>query len=47
MEDVAVSKPAPDLYLEACERLGVDPAATAAFEDSPRAPRRPQQPDSS
>ncbi|WP_146340143.1 HAD family phosphatase [Nesterenkonia sp. NBAIMH1] len=35
VEDVAAGKPAPDLYLEACERLGVDPAATAAFEDSP------------
>jgi HAD superfamily hydrolase (TIGR01509 family) len=28
-------KPAPDLYLLACRRLGVDPAAAVALEDSP------------
>lgn len=33
--DVAHHKPAPDLYLLACERLGVDPADAVAFEDSP------------
>lgn len=31
---VADPKPAPDPYLLACERLGVDPAATVAVEDS-------------
>lgn len=29
-------KPAPDLYIEACARLEVDPAAAVALEDSPR-----------
>lgn len=33
-DDVAHAKPAPDLYLLACERLGVDPADTVALEDS-------------
>jgi HAD superfamily hydrolase (TIGR01509 family) len=28
-------KPAPDVYLEACARLGVDPAHALAIEDSP------------
>src|SRR5437870_6826223 len=28
-------KPAPDAYLEVCERLGVEPAAAVALEDSP------------
>jgi beta-phosphoglucomutase-like phosphatase (HAD superfamily) len=28
-------KPAPDVYLEACRRLGVDPARALAIEDSP------------
>jgi HAD superfamily hydrolase (TIGR01509 family) len=28
-------KPAPDIYLEACARLGVAPAGAAALEDSP------------
>lgn len=31
----ARAKPAPDLYLLACERLGVEPAAAVALEDSP------------
>jgi HAD superfamily hydrolase (TIGR01509 family) len=34
-EDVSSPKPAPDIYLEACRRLGADPAASAALEDSP------------
>jgi HAD superfamily hydrolase (TIGR01509 family) len=34
-EDVASPKPAPDIYLEACRRLGSDPGASAALEDSP------------
>ena len=34
VDDVAAPKPAPDPYLLACERLGVDPAATVAVEDS-------------
>lgn len=33
-DDVARSKPAPDLYLLACERLGVAPADVLALEDS-------------
>jgi HAD superfamily hydrolase (TIGR01509 family) len=33
-DDVAASKPAPDLYLLACERLGVPPADALALEDS-------------
>jgi HAD superfamily hydrolase (TIGR01509 family) len=34
-DDVGVSKPAPDLYLRACEDLGIDPARSVALEDSP------------
>jgi HAD superfamily hydrolase (TIGR01509 family) len=33
-EEVAGGKPAPDVYLEAARRLGVDPTRTAAIEDS-------------
>jgi HAD superfamily hydrolase (TIGR01509 family) len=33
-DDVANPKPAPDLYLAACESLGADPASAAALEDS-------------
>jgi HAD superfamily hydrolase (TIGR01509 family) len=33
-EEVARDKPAPDIYLEAARRLGVDPARAAAVEDS-------------
>jgi HAD superfamily hydrolase (TIGR01509 family) len=33
-EEVASGKPAPDVYLEAVRRLGVDPARAAAVEDS-------------
>jgi HAD superfamily hydrolase (TIGR01509 family) len=33
--DEALPKPAPDLYLLACQRLGVDPATAVALEDSP------------
>lgn len=33
-EEVGGGKPAPDVYLEAARRLGVDPAACAAVEDS-------------
>jgi HAD superfamily hydrolase (TIGR01509 family) len=33
-EEVGAGKPAPDVYLEAAKRLGVDPAACAAIEDS-------------
>ena len=33
-EEVARGKPAPDVYLEAAARLGVDPARCAAVEDS-------------
>jgi HAD superfamily hydrolase (TIGR01509 family) len=34
-DDVEHPKPAPDLYLLACERLGVMPAEALALEDSP------------
>ena len=33
--EVAAPKPAPDPYIEACQRLGVDPAEAIALEDSP------------
>ena len=33
-EEVARGKPAPDVYLEAARRLGVDPSQCAAIEDS-------------
>jgi HAD superfamily hydrolase (TIGR01509 family) len=33
-EEVERGKPAPDVYLEATRRMGVDPGATAAVEDS-------------
>jgi len=32
-EDVVAAKPAPDVYLEACRRLGVSPADTLVIED--------------
>ena len=34
-DDVRRVKPAPDLFLLAADRLGVDPAACVVFEDSP------------
>jgi HAD superfamily hydrolase (TIGR01509 family) len=34
-DEVAHGKPAPDLYLEACARLGALPSRAAALEDSP------------
>jgi HAD superfamily hydrolase (TIGR01509 family) len=33
-DDVELAKPAPDIYLLACERLGVAPADALALEDS-------------
>jgi HAD superfamily hydrolase (TIGR01509 family) len=33
-DDVASAKPAPDIYLLACERLGIEPADALALEDS-------------
>lgn len=33
-DQVANPKPAPDLYAEACRRLGADPRESVAFEDS-------------
>ena len=33
--DVEHGKPAPDIYLEACRRLDVEPASAVALEDSP------------
>jgi HAD superfamily hydrolase (TIGR01509 family) len=38
-EDVAAGKPAPDSYLLAARRLGVEPAACAVIEDSPTGAR--------
>jgi HAD superfamily hydrolase (TIGR01509 family) len=35
-DEVANPKPAPDLYLEACRRLGTSPQEAVAVEDSPR-----------
>ncbi|HEX2025326.1 MAG TPA: HAD family phosphatase [Actinomycetota bacterium] len=35
-DEVANPKPAPDLYLEACGRLGFSPSGAVAIEDSPR-----------
>ncbi len=34
-DEVPNPKPAPDIYLEACRRLGADPAASIGLEDSP------------
>lgn len=34
-DEVGRGKPHPDPYLQACDLLGVDPAATVAIEDSP------------
>ena len=34
-DEVEHPKPAPDIYLEACRRLGADPAASVGLEDSP------------
>lgn len=34
-EDVAAGKPEPDVYLEACRRLGAEPERSVALEDSP------------
>jgi HAD superfamily hydrolase (TIGR01509 family) len=34
-DDVEDPKPAPDLFLEACRRLGVEPGESVAIEDSP------------
>jgi HAD superfamily hydrolase (TIGR01509 family) len=33
-EEVSRPKPAPDIYLEVCRRLGVEPSAVVALEDS-------------
>ena len=33
-DDVEHAKPAPDIYLLACERLGIDPSEAVALEDS-------------
>jgi HAD superfamily hydrolase (TIGR01509 family) len=35
VEDIAQPKPAPDIYLEACRRLGAEPGECVALEDSP------------
>ncbi|MGH3000762.1 MAG: HAD family hydrolase, partial [Gaiellaceae bacterium] len=39
---VARSKPRPDLYLEACDLIGVPAAEAIAFEDSPNGVRAAQ-----
>jgi HAD superfamily hydrolase (TIGR01509 family) len=33
-DEIPAPKPAPDVYLAACQRLGIDPAECLAFEDS-------------
>ncbi len=33
-EDVQHGKPAPDIYLEAARRLGIEPSLCMAFEDA-------------
>ena len=38
-EDVPAGKPAPDIYLEAARRLGVEPAHCLTLEDSPNGAR--------
>lgn len=38
-EQTAAHKPAPDVYVEACRRLGVAPSDAIAFEDSPAGAR--------
>jgi HAD superfamily hydrolase (TIGR01509 family) len=35
-EETRADKPAPDVYLAACDRIGIDPSDAVAFEDSPR-----------
>lgn len=40
--DEVAPKPAPDVYLLACERLGVDPREAVALEDSPLGVRAAQ-----
>lgn len=35
VEQLRAHKPAPDVYLEACRRLGISPSDSIAFEDSP------------
>lgn len=35
-DEVEVGKPAPDIFLEACRRIGVAPEQALVFEDSPR-----------
>jgi HAD superfamily hydrolase (TIGR01509 family) len=40
--DAARAKPRPDLYLEACELIGVAPTEAIAFEDSPNGVRAAQ-----
>jgi len=34
-DEVTAGKPDPDIYLETCRRLGVDPSAAVCIEDSP------------
>lgn len=34
VDDTGIGKPAPDLYLEACRRLGVAPREAHAYEDT-------------
>lgn len=38
-DEVPRPKPAPDVYLGACRRFGIDPVAAVAFEDSPAGAR--------
>src|SRR5262249_33859249 len=41
VSEVARGKPAPDLFLHAARRMGVEPAGCVVVEDSPMASRRP------
>ncbi len=43
-EDVGRGKPAPDLFLHAAQRMGVEPKRCAVVEDSPLGSRRPWRP---
>ena len=43
-DDVAIRKPAPDVYLEALRRLGADASRSVAIEDSGPASRRRARP---
>ena len=43
-DEVGVGKPAPDVYMEACRRLGTVPARAAGWRTPPMGLRRAQRP---